>query len=66
MVDIKSEAGDNPYSGKKLECNFSKNILKSLVGLERAENALKSISMGSIPQTSKKLFSFDCKFHKFA
>jgi HJR/Mrr/RecB family endonuclease len=61
MVDIKSELGDSPFAGKKIQCNFSKKILKSLVGLERAENALKSISMSIIPPDSKKQFSFDRK-----
>jgi hypothetical protein len=52
MVDTKSELGDRPFAdNKKQECAFSKNILKSLVGLERAENALKSISMSSLPQS---------------
>ena len=63
MVDTKSELGDRPFAdNKKQECAFSKNILKSLVGLERAENALKSISMSSLPQSKqKKSFSIDCK-----
>ncbi len=62
MVDLRSEMGDSPVHVNKMPCNFSKNILKSLVGLERAENALKSISMAAIPnQGGKKLFSLDCK-----
>ena len=36
--------------GKVLPTNkFSKNILKTLVGEERAQNAFASISMGAIP-----------------
>ena len=65
MVDLRSEMGDSPVQVNKMPCNFSKNILKSLVGLERAENALKSISMAAIPtQGGKKLFSLDCKLLK--
>ena len=36
--------------GKELPTNkFSKNILKTLVGEERAQSAFASISMGAIP-----------------
>jgi hypothetical protein len=62
MVDTKSELGDNPFPSHKKECKFSKQILKSLVGIERAELALKSISMGMLPTTDKKSFSIGCTF----
>jgi hypothetical protein len=63
MVDTKSEYGDAPVvSHKKMECNFSKQVLKSLVGIEKAERALKSISMATIPTSDKRHISFDCKF----
>lgn len=63
MVDTKSEMGsDEVVQANKKTCNFSRSILKQLVGLEKAENALKSISMGALPQINeKKGFSFDCK-----
>jgi hypothetical protein len=63
MVDTKSEYGDAPFvKHKKMECNFSKQVLKSLVGIEKAERALKSISMGELPTLDgKSKFSFDCK-----
>ena len=62
MVDTKSEYGDSPVlSHKKMECNFSKQVLKSLIGIEKAERALKSISMGTLPTQDKKNFSFDSK-----
>jgi hypothetical protein len=61
--DTKSELGDHPFSTKKLTCNFSKQILKSMVGIERAELALKSISMGMLPRNDiKQAFSIDRKF----
>lgn len=38
MVDTVSElGGDSPVVKKRFDCNFSRQILKSLVGLEKAE-----------------------------
>jgi hypothetical protein len=67
MVDTKSDLSNSEVvQANKKTCNYSKNILKQLVGLEKAENALKSISMGALPTIKDgKLFSFDCKDKSF-
>jgi hypothetical protein len=46
---------------------FSQNILKQVVGVEKAQNAFNSISMASIPSSGKANanLSLDCKFGLF-
>lgn len=41
---------------------FSKNILKQVVGPERAQNAFNSISMATIPNSNNVNLSLDCKW----
>lgn len=41
--------GQGPVAAKPMQNAFSKNILKSVIGSERANNAFQSISMGNIP-----------------
>ena len=41
-----------PVQSKPMVNKFSKNILKKVVGNERAMNAFQSISMGAIPKST--------------
>lgn len=50
MVESAS-AGALPSSSKP-QNNFSRNILKQVVGTERALSAFQSISMGAIPKAT--------------
>ena len=50
-----STNGGGPVQAKPMVNNFSRNILKRVVGNERALSAFQSISMGAIPKAS----SFD-------
>lgn len=45
-------AGVGPVQSKPMQNNFSKNILRSVIGNERAANAFSSISMGNIPNST--------------
>ena len=51
MVEAQS-AGSGPVQSKPMQNKFSKNILKQVVGNERALSAFQSISMGAIPKSS--------------
>lgn len=53
MVD--ANAGTDPVLpvlAKPMVNKFSKNILRKIVGNERANNAFQSISMGTIPKST--------------
>ena len=58
------EASDssNVVVKKNPVIQFSRHILKSVVGLERAQNAFNSISMASIPTNKEKTLSLEGKF----
>mmetsp|Transcript_21087 Transcript_21087/g.25934 ORF Transcript_21087/g.25934 Transcript_21087/m.25934 type:complete len:92 (-) Transcript_21087:970-1245(-) len=49
MVDAGQEG---PVKAKPMVNNFSRNILKRVVGKERALNAFQSISMAAIPKAT--------------
>jgi|Transcript_40371 hypothetical protein len=49
MVDAGQEG---PVKAKPMVNNFSRNILKRVVGNERALNAFQSISMAAIPKAT--------------
>lgn len=49
---VESTTQDGPVEKKPMQNNFSRNILKRVVGNERAMNAFQSISMGTIPKSS--------------
>ena len=51
MVDANVDA-DGPVQAKVMVNKFSKNILRQIVGNERAQNAFQSISMGTIPKST--------------
>lgn len=50
MVESASSAG--PVQSKPMVNKFSKNILKTVVGAERANNVFQSMSMGTIPKST--------------
>jgi hypothetical protein len=54
MVEQSASAGSdgNVVKGKPMVNNFSRNILKKVVGNERALSAFQSISMGAIPKAT--------------
>lgn len=54
-------AGVGPVQSKPMQNNFSKNILRSVIGNERAANAFSSISMGNIPNSTSFGGSVDGK-----
>lgn len=41
-----------PVQSKPMTNNFSRNILKRVVGFEKAQRAFQSITMGTIPKAS--------------
>jgi|FrelakmetLWP11LW_1041352.scaffolds.fasta_scaffold98968_1 autotransporter adhesin len=51
MVDA-SSTQSGPVPAKPMVNTYSKNILKRVVGNERALNAFQSISMGAIPKAN--------------
>ena len=66
MVD-KADAtmNDSPVAKKNPKTQFSANILKQVIGPEKAMNAFNSISMGSIPTNDngkKPNLSVECKY----
>lgn len=66
MVDTDMSM-DSPVQKKARKTQFSSNILKQVIGTERAMNAFNSISMGSIPDqnTGKKAnLSMECKLNR--
>ena len=52
MVQNDTFSQKSPVSSKQGTNVFSKNILKSVVGAERAQNAFQSITMGQIPKAT--------------
>ena len=52
MVEAGSAQSEGPVQKKPMVNNFSRNILKRVVGNERALNAFQSISMGAIPKSN--------------
>ena len=50
-----------PLGTKKPTTKFTSNILKTIVGNEKAQNAFASISMASIPQNKDKSISLEGK-----
>jgi hypothetical protein len=48
MVDTKSEAGKNSLMKKNPTTHFSSNILKTIIGTDKAILAFKSISTGAL------------------
>lgn len=51
----------DPLTQKKPTTKFTSNILKTIVGNEKAQNAFASISMASIPQNKDKSISLESK-----
>lgn len=49
----------DPLDSKKPTTKFTNNILKQIVGVEKAANAFNSISMASIPQNKDKSISLE-------
>jgi hypothetical protein len=65
MVDkgVSDSMSDGKVVDKKNPVNnFSKNILRSLIGEERAKNAMSTISMQNIPNQDKSI-SIESKIH---
>ena len=65
MVDkgVSDSISDGKVVDKKNPVNnFSKNILRSLIGEERAKNAMSTISMQNIPNQDKSI-SIESKIH---
>jgi len=52
VEEAKSASSQGPVPSKPMVNNFSRNILKRVVGNERALSAFQSISMGAIPKAT--------------
>jgi hypothetical protein len=53
--------GDSPVQRKNPRTRFTEKILKSIVGNERANAALQSLSMGLIPGAANSAFNLGSK-----
>ena len=56
---------DSPVQRKNPRTRFTEKILKSIVGNERANQALQSLSMGLIPGAQNTAFNLGSKYLPF-
>lgn len=61
-ADLKDKEPVSPVQKKNPRTRFTEKILKTVIGQDRANQALQSLSMGIIPGAHNSAFNLGSKF----